>query len=540
MSRTTTATRLALLALAVAWTWPAAPVALGLVDPRVPASGFDALGTVWTLGRAPELLLGLHDPSTAWPAGGDYHRLDSWLLLPFGAAWQLVGGRDAATAARAYSALILLAPLVNALSAEAVARRLGAAAPASLLAALAWGFNGHVATMLGEGHAYIALNPWAPWLVVAVPRALARGTATAGAAVGLLAAGCLATSAYALLLGALVGAAMSTSGPVDPRGLARAGAGFLLGFGPAAALWAVAFAGAATFAERVAEPYDVLVHTAAASSATLEGFGPPTPELDRTTFGHAYTLPATALALALAAPRVLRADHRPLALLGVVAFVLSLGPTLFVGDLALPLPWRVALAIPGAGFIRFPARIGGLVSLAAGLLGARVLASLDGRRWVVTALLGCALVDTFGWVGLPRRLGTQSADTPSAYGHGGSILDLWPLAPRRDPQLAAWTRGWSCLAQLDHHRPIADHCQATDDDTNPRVAVSLPVLDAAMRGDALAARAALVGWSAVAVHVDRFDPDDAARVLDTLGVLAAERRESHDGGEHLVVLELAP
>ncbi len=81
--------------------------------------------------------------------------------------------------------------------------------------------------------------------------------------------------------------------------------------------------------------------------------------------------------------------------LGLIAFVLALGPTLqflgepvFIGGQEVPLPFRLLQALPGIGLVRVPARYGLLVTLGLAVLAGIGLASVQrplgqrvGRRW---------------------------------------------------------------------------------------------------------------------------------------------------------------
>jgi hypothetical protein len=100
--------------------------------------------------------------------------------------------------------------------------------------------------------------------------------------------------------------------------------------------------------------------------------------------------------------------RRVLIVLAVVAFVLSLGPTLRIAGLAIPLPYRLVTEIPGMGSMRGAFRFGILVTLAASGLAALGLFRLGSTlrpawRWAAAIAALVALVAELAAHSLPLR-----------------------------------------------------------------------------------------------------------------------------------------
>lgn len=539
-----------LAVLSVAWTWPALPIALGLHGEALLARGFDGWGVAWTLAHAQELLVGLHDASTGFPEGADYHRIDSWVALASGIVLAPLGGP------RALAAFVLVGVWVSALAAEMSARALGARAPWSLLAAGAWAFGGLGATAMLEGHAYLAINPFLPMVAAGAIR-LRDDAATrvfglrAWLVLGVGLAGTLLTTAYAAVAGALVAAVLGVAGLLAHRGDRPAQARLVHGnlaalavVTPVAALYAWAFVSADTFDGRLATTTEQALTRAQAMSLTLLDLLGPTPEVDRGAMGQAPGIGAVVLAGMVAAPIVLKArpGWRGLYAAALVGIVLALGPTLLLADDAgaLPLPYRALMAIPGAGFLRFPYRFAWVWALCGGLVAARVatvLAEQVGPRRVALLLL-LGLGDAFLVARLPLRARTQVAGTPSAYLEGaGPVLDLYPAVSAVDEGLSGWMRGWACSDALGHGRAIADHCQAVRDAENPRARRDAILMDTLLSGRVEDARKDLQreGFTAVAWHPDLFPPGEASRLRDALAKLDPSPARSTDAGALVVV-----
>lgn len=133
----------------------------------------------------------------------------------------------------------------------------------------------------------------------------------------------------------------------------------------------------------------------------------------------------------------------------VVAFLLSLGPRVRLGEWTLPGPYLLLWhAVPGFASLRVPARFGMVVAFGLSLSAAAGYRWLDerltGRRWVragVFALaLGTALTEAF--LATPPRAATlpTPAEVPEEYRwlatHGdGALLELPARSPRGGPDL---------------------------------------------------------------------------------------------------------
>lgn len=510
-----------LVVFALLWTWPAlrSDVLVG----RHP----DALGTAWFLTAAPRLLGGLRDSATGLPAGADYGRPDSFVLLPLGLLSATLG------AARLHGLVGVVGTAVSALAAESFARALGARRPWTLLAASAYAFGGLATTAWIEGYTYHLLDPWLPLLGHA---ALRLGSARARLRDGLLVALwftlTLATSAWhgmaAALLLAPVLLAARLRGQLHPRPLLVA-VGVLA---PVVGLYATAFLGA-----------DAGGAGTSTGGALLElghrlvVFGPAGPGIDLVQRSQSAALGATVLALTAAAPVVLVdvAGWRRFAGAGLAAASVSLLPLV-------PPGWVPLEHIPGAAAVaaaltRFPERVTWTTDLCFGAVAALVATRLaETRPRPVAVLLGAALVDVGVGNRLPWRQGSGPAAVPSAYAGEGPVLDLWPEAPAAEPGWDTRVTNTDCYAQSGHGRPIADLCLLSPGVDSPRVALSREVHSALFAGDAEGVRTLLAryGFATLAVHPDVYARGDRHRMAAALATLDPSPRESVDGGDHVV------
>ncbi len=485
----------AYLALAVLWTWPAA------VSSNLPGLHGDAYVGAWALSAAPRVLAGFgHDALTAYPAGADYLRFDTWVLAGVATAFQSL------PVARLHAALVVLGLASSATAAEALARAAGARAPWSMLAGLAYAFSGIAATAYLGGTAYFLLDPWLP--LCALGCISRRDTL---AVIGF--AGALYTSAYTGLCAGLVFLVLARR--------PQAWLGAVITSLP----WALAYA----LGARGQDAAGAL----AQASANVLSWGWPSPMVDVDRNSFTVSLPATALALSVAAPVVLRrgVSWRPFAALAVVAFVLALGPRLALGPDGgvVPLPFAL-LDLLGAGAIRFPARFLWCFGLGLGVVAALVASRLaEARPRATGLLLVAALVDTLVGTGLPWRGGTRLADVPSAYGDAeGPVLDLFPEPLDRTGTDHRF-RAIACFYQSGHGWPIADDCVATDPALNPRPELARSVL---------AGGNAPEGFAAVALHADLFHPADRTGVEASLSRLDPSPVESIDGGERVLLYRI--
>ncbi len=486
---------LAYLALAVLWTWPAA------ASGNLPGLHGDTYVGAWALSAAPRILAGLgHDPLTAYPQGADYLRFDTWVLALVATAFQWL------PVARLHAALVVLGLALSATAAEALARAAGARAPWSMLAGLAYAFSGIAATAYLGGTAYFLLDPWLP--LCALGCISRRDTL---AVIGF--AGALYTSAYTGLCAGLVFLVLARR--------PRAWLGAMLASAP----WALAYAAGARGQDAAG--------ALAQASANVLSWGWPSPMVDVDRNSFTVSLPATALALAVVAPVVLRRSPawRPFALLAALALVLALGPRLALGPDGgvVPMPFAI-LDVLGAGAIRFPARFLWCLGLGLGVVAALVATRLAETRPRATAVLGvAALVDAFVGTGLPGRAGTRLSTVPSAYAAaGGPVLDLFPEPLDRTGTDHRF-RAIACYYQSAHGWPIAEDCVATNPSLNPRAELARAVLAGAEAPE---------GFAALALHADLFHPADRGRVETLLSRHDASPVESTDGGERVLLYRL--
>ncbi len=512
--------------LAVAWTWPAAG-ADGLVGLRT-----DAFASAWTLDAAPRIFAhaGL-DPSSAWPEGADYRRLDSWIFAMIGLLGWFI------PAARLHALSAVLGVAVSAWAAHALAVRCGARPPWSWIAGISFGFSGTAATAMIEGSVYLLIIPWLPLCArgaVCVIRG--PGTRRDGLIAGLGWSLSLLTSVYvglgaSVLLLAFAAAALLFRGPVA-AGWSSAGArDAAIGFGAAASLGLLVW-GVPWVAGVDAQPLEA--DALSVSAYVLRwGWAP----LNIDAYGHATTaaLPTPAIALAFLARRVLPGEPvvLPFALAALAGFVLALGPE--IGGVPLPLQLFHLLGIGDE--IQFPARFLWLTDLGAGVLGALVASRLGAsfpRR--ATVLVAAALLHSLAGSRLPWRLRELDVSVPSAYAAArGPVLDLFPES-ELNGGMDVRAAHLACWYQTGHRLPIAENCLPSRARKHPRILWSREVF----AGLAEERPLELPAFDAIAVHADWFWPSDRVRLLSNLTRRYGQPVESHDAGEHLVVFRLHP
>jgi hypothetical protein len=514
-------TPLLLALVAAVWTWPA------LVSPGILGHNPDAPGTVWFISAGGRLIGGA-DPLTGWPVGATYGRPDSYLLMALSPLTALV------SAARLHALLGLVGVWASAWAAEAFARALGARAPWSLLAGLAFACSGLGSTALLEGYAYHTLDPWLPLLGLALLRATAPdGRAAHGVAVALTFLLCLLSTAW-LGLAALV---------------------LLLGLGAAGALrlgrrlpWQPALAALLTvaaplalylraFAQGGGGGEEALRHAGGPSAAllgTLVRLAAALPSVDVSGNSQTAVLPGLSLALLAVAPVVLRGERgwRGVAGTGLAALALTLLPALgaLVPD--------GLLSVLTASLQRFPERLGWTFLLCAGAVGARVATALADRQpRAAWGLVVFALGDAFLLPRMPIRQRETLALAPSVYAEAeGPVLDLWPENVEAAPGWELRTTNLGCAYQAVHHRPIADLCVASPGVPSPRVVLGRWALSRLFAGDAEGLRLGLgeLGFTTLVVHTDVFSEGDLARLSPALAALDPAALVRTDGGERVV------
>jgi hypothetical protein len=140
----------------------------------------------------------------------------------------------------------------------------------------------------------------------------------------------------------------------------------------------------------------------------------------------------------LAAPTGVRAAALGV---GIAGYLLSLGPTLHLGPLAVPLPFRLLALAPGLAALRAPNRFGILVALAASLLAGLALAGLGARARRLAAAAALAVLVVESRTAFPLRHVETGAAVPPVYRwlaeHGGGepVLEL-PIGI--DPANPGW------------------------------------------------------------------------------------------------------
>ncbi len=520
--------------LAAAWTWPA--VLAG--GETMVGRHYDLPGSIWTLGASSRLLWDLNDPMTAYPMGASYVRLDSFTLIPFGL---LSGWVDPA---RIHGWLQVLGVASMAWAAERFALAAGARRPWSLVAGLGFAMSGMAANVLLEGHVYHVMDPWLALFAWTWWRSTSRdGHWLHGVLAGLFFFATLITTAYMALVAAVMAAVFLMASLARP--------GRSLRWKPAAAALATVLA--------LVLPYMAVFLLLGESRSTggveevlmetgthLAGLASPGAEVDRGRRSKALALSGVTLALFVVAPLLLRREQgwrrlaAAAALLLLMAFGTGFGPN--DGTTWFPMPLKL-LQILGAGvFVRFPLRFAWGWLLCAGVVAAWAGTRLEARVGRVARLLVVlAVLEPFLLVRLPWRQAVPQHATPTAYQRlDGPILDLFPDGSEPPVGIDYLFTRLACYYQTEHGLPIADDCIATRYDDNPRYVLNRWLVAQLMAGDVEPAFEKLeaMGFSALVVHVDLFQPADLMRIQD--GLLASGRTiwSEGGGGEWLQVVEL--
>jgi len=532
------------LAVAVAWTWPAASGALT-------GRGFDAPGTAWVLGAAGRFD-GLRDALSAWPVGGNYTRMDSFLILPLGRLGHMVDPTFL------HGLVALFGVALSGWCAELAAVQLGARRPWAWVAGSLFALSGTGAWALLEGHTYHALAFWLPLMLWALWRATSsNGRALDGALGGLAFGGALLTTGYlglaaGVLATGLVVAALVRREPIPVRGLVGAAATALPIGGLYTWHWSAhdlsAQHGEATHAlvtaARAMEP-----EALRATSAHLRALLGSNPQADLSQHSLSLALSAVMIGLVVCAPKVLKGPSRralwPLLITGLAGLVLAMGPAFSTDgtDALFPLPMAAFQGMPLGEVLRFPARLTWVTLAAWAPLAALVLYHLSNRTprlaWL---LLGLAMVEPFVRVDLPGRQQARPTGKPTAYQTvTGPVLDLFPEARDADADAQFWFSATACQHQLGHGLPIAEDCVSTPVVHNPRVQIGRWLVARLLSGEHDQARQGLeeMGFSGVALHPDLFSSGDRARLQAALSTFDGTPAISTDGGEHIQLYRLA-
>ena len=508
--------------VAVLVTWPA--VLAG--GERMVGRQFDLLGTVWILDAIPRIVPALVDPATAFPQGADYQGMDSWTLVPFAVGFQWLHP------ARLHGWLQVLGVASSGFAASWAARGLGAKGPWVLLAGAGFVLGGLTANVLVEGHAYHVMNPWLPLLALSWWRATGPdGTVRDGLLAGLFFDLSMLTTGYLAVASGVVVGGFFVAGLVRRSPLVKPAAAALATTVPVVAL--VFLSVADTGGERVNFLPEVVQ-----GSVDLTRMLGATLEVDRVGHGLAVNPPATVLALAALAPVLLgrTSRWRTLVLVGLGAFVLSLGPAWKASTIEtlVTSPLAFVWDLPGAALLRFPARLAWAWMLVLGFLAALSASRLRPGR-LGGLVLALALVVDVVWVtGLPTRQRTMSAATPDL-SIDGPVFDLLPEGVDTSAEVDAWTSAEACYRQTAHGQPIAEDCVAVPVMSNPRFGLGRDVAEGLLRGeldalDALRERGfTTLTWSPDLVH-----PGARARVEALLAELGEPRV---DQGLHVYDLD---
>lgn len=529
-------------ALSVAFSWPLVLDPLGTHVSRQ----FDVYALAWLSGVAPALDASLSTDLSSWPLGESLGRPDSFVLLamarwlgPLGDPWLLA------------AMCALLGPVLGAWAAERfAARHLGAAFPWSLLAGAGYAFSGIAATALLEGHLYALFNPWLPLLAGAWTRATGlEGRLRDGLLSGLWWTLCLLTTAYAGICATVVVIALGLRGlRAHSLGLrAAGGAAAVATLSGGTYVWRFLAAGGF---ERVdsALTGQAAIGIMAAGSARVGTLAGWSASVDGSMHSIAPTLGFTVLALAAAAPLVLRGGRDWRLWLGVAALgvALSLGPTLRFYDQGMALPWLLyplAGLEGGASFFHFPARMLWLSGLGLGAVAARVATVLADRAgWPAAPLLACVAVDALVGTGAPLRTARVPIAVPSAYDAAPAdraVLDLMPSFHGQSTDLEWYWNNLTCSYQLGHGLPVANQCIGTTLHRGPRVVIGtwlMSELLAEAPPEPLARTLGELGLGAVALHPDLFTPADRQVLLQGLeAALGPPAATSTDAGDRVVL-----
>ena len=444
---------------AVLVTWPLAPrLADHLVVPgffigqaAVPTSP-DTYLHLYILAWVHHALAGgaaLFDANVMYPAAGALAGSEHML-----GHWPVHGPVYAETAnpVVAYNWVLLSSFVLNALAMHALVWRWTGSAPAGLVAAAVYAWAPLRFAMIDTvQHLNVA---YLPLLLLCADRWWERRSVPALVAVALLAAWQALCSYYLAYATAVLVAVLAAAALLAGRGAARGrlaalvGAG-LLGLVPTALLarpYLALRAGGA-----VPEYGDAWLRAASASPAWL--LSP-----DAALF-TGYLALAFAVVGLVASERLLGRFRALLLVVMLVAgFVLVLGPTLTVGGVDLPLPYRLLhLVVPGFASLRYPYRFGVLSTLALAVLAGTGFAAVWRHAGAAAWALAAAAVVVVGleYRQAPLRLvptdvgvATPTLRWLAEHGRGRPVLE-WPIPPR--PDFRAGYEQSRAMARSTHH-----------------------------------------------------------------------------------------
>jgi hypothetical protein len=352
----------------------------------------------------------------------------------------------------AYNWVLLSSFALNALAIHGLVRRWTSCVPAGLVAAAVYAWAPLRFAMLDTvQHLNVA---YLPLLVLCADRWWEKRSVLALAAMAVLAAWQALCSYYLAYATAVLVGVLALAALVAGRGAARGRLAGLVGAG-LAGLVPTALLARPYLALRagggVPEYGDAWLHAASASPAWFLS-----PDMPLFT---GYLALAFAVVGLVASERLLgRFRATFLVLLLVTGFVLVLGPSVSLGGVDVPLPYRLLHAVvPGFASLRYPYRFGVLTTLALAVLAGTGFAAVwrhaGAAAW---ALAGAAVVV----VGLEYRhapFGLVATDVAAAsatdrwlaeHGRGRPLLE-WPIPPR--PDLRAGYEQSRTMAHGTHH-----------------------------------------------------------------------------------------
>jgi len=442
----------------------------------------------------------LFDANIMYPAtgtlAGSEHMLGHWpLYAPVYAA--------GANRVLAYNWILLSSFVLNALAVHALVRRWTGSAPAGLVAAAIYAWAPLRFAMLDTvQHLNVA---YLPLLVLAADRWLENRSVAALVAVSLLTAWQALCSYYlayatAVVVVVLAAAAWLTHGGVRRGRIAALLAAGLAGFLPTALLarpYLTLRAGGA-----VPEYGDAWLRAASASPAWF--LSP-----DMALFSG-YLALAFAVVGLVTSERLLGAFRATfLIILLVTGFVLVLGPTLSLGGIDLPLPYRLLHAlVPGFASLRYPYRFGVLTTLALAVLAGTGFAAFwrhaGGIAWALAGAV--ALVAGLEYRHAPLRLlATDVGRSPSPtirwlaeHGQGQPLLE-WPIPTRPDFR-AGYEQSRTMAFSTHHWLPMLNGYTAY---APPSFAVVAGLAERLPDAESLATLIDLTGVRLLVLHRDR-------------------------------------
>jgi hypothetical protein len=522
------------LLLAAAWTWPAIQAG----DHVLVGRHYDTMGTAWVIDATPRILQGFEDAMTAWPVSADYRRLDSFMLLLFSLLFRGLG------AARAHGLFQIIGVATSAWAVQGFARAAGARRPFDMISGLSFAFSGLAAHAILEGHIYHVMSPWLPLFAWVWLRSLSTSSPWR----------------MGLLAGALFCLSMLTSAY---QGLAATvvAAGFLMGFSlkkrafpwkPTLAVVAVVL----PIATMLMYMYrgggelsrDMTAETAHHASAHLMSMLGATPEQDRVFHSLALELSPVMLALLIVAPVVLRKlrPYRTLMWTASAGLLLAIGPSFAAGDnhVLFRTPLALLMDTPFEVLLRFPIRFAWILNLCAGTLAAIVATALSARRpRTACILLLLALLHPFVGIRLPARQRSLTWETPTAYAADtGPVLDLFPVQAWPPQFDEIWFHILACTYQMDHKRPIAANGVDTSPESLPQLRLGQWATRNLLTGKAEDVKTALssLGFRTLVFHADYYLPDERSKLDSALRQFETSRRESVNGGLHVIAQSVPP